>query len=127
MKAAGETDAQFFPNPQLIKIILNMTNCIDGFFFIQMYYLKWNRNNDTFVELANMPNWNRCRGRKNKNGTNRTKGQSTIKNIGCSDFTGRCRSKDPFPLQKDYSWTWHVQISRYQGSIAAYTSYIICM
>lgn len=33
MKAAGETDAQFFPNPQLIKIILNMTNCIDGFFY----------------------------------------------------------------------------------------------
>lgn len=40
MKAAGETDAQFFPNPQLIKKILNMTNCIDGFFLIQMYYLK---------------------------------------------------------------------------------------
>lgn len=98
------------------------------FFILQMYYLKWNWN-DTFVELANMPNWNRCRGRKNKkhNRTNRTKGQSTIKNIGCSDFTGRCRSKDPFPLQKDYSRTWHVQISRYQGSIAAYTSYIICM
>lgn len=44
MKAAGETDAQFFPNPQLIKIILNMTNCIDVFFvfffILQMYYLK---------------------------------------------------------------------------------------
>lgn len=41
------------------------------FFILQMYYLKWNWN-DTFVELANMPNWNRCRGRKNKNTTEQT-------------------------------------------------------
>lgn len=46
-----------FPNPQLIKIILNMTNCIDDFlpcnFFKQVYYLKWDWNNDTSVEIAN--------------------------------------------------------------------------